>query len=400
MNKLVYKSHNIHSRISILAGLGLLLLSAATGKVSKPDPIALFKAVSTRLAALESVSYRYGREFRYPAENYHVKSEGNIYIDFSKNNDVAGFRYQYVDERGFTIFNNTEAFTSNAKAKTMRVTQRVKKANLEGSAALYNSLITLRNVLPAIIKDDKIPKTARDTMVNNRSYHLLEFVLENKTLNYTGTGFTATTLPLTFHHKLIVDKKSNLPVTLLQTKKGSLDLNRTDFTDINVSSAEPAEKSWYYSTYLREYKIDDAKPLSIIAAGQTAPEFELTNYSSNVKESLAQYKGKIVLLEFWIRHCGYCIEAVSTLNKMHDTFPKDKFGILALNTEATRENIGLFNARNPAKYTIMYGDNAELNKDYGVGAFPQVVLINKAGTIIYSGGLDAEKLNLLIQENI
>jgi len=53
-----------------------------------------------------------------------------------------------------------------------------------------------------------------------------------------------------------------------------------------------------------------------------------------------------------------------------------------------------------AKYTVMYGDNSEVNKSYGIGAFPQVVLIGKDGKVIYSGGLDVERLESLIKSNM
>lgn len=74
--------------------------------------------------------------------------------------------------------------------------------------------------------------------------------------------------------------------------------------------------------------------------------------------------------------------------------------LLLLLRRYSRENIGLFANKNQVKYTIMYGDNPEVNKNYGIAAFPQVVLLDKEGKIIYSGGLDVKKITPLIEENI
>lgn len=377
----------------------LLLLTSSTS-IIKPDPLSIYHKVANRLTALKTIKYHYIREFDYPAQNYIAKSEGDIYIDFAINNDLAGFRYQYLYAGGFSVFNNSEIFTADSKTKTIQVTHKVKLSNLEGKSALYNSIPTLRNILSLIIKDERIFKTASDTVINNKTYHLLQFVLQNKTINYTGTGFQPTTLDLTFNYTLIVDKTTLLPITLLQIKKGSEDLNRTDFTEIDQQPVQPSEKSWYYSSYFNEYELDKSKPVAIIVPGQNAPEWELTNYSSNVKETLKQYKGKVILIEFWIRNCGYCIAAVPELNQLAEKYDTDKFTVLALNTEDSRENIGLFANKNQVKYTIMYGDNPEVNKNYGIAAFPQVVLLDKEGKIIYSGGLDVKKITPLIEENI
>ncbi len=390
-----YRAFVNQTRLPILFLLGGVILSGS--KPSASDPVLLFKKVSDRLSGLKSVSYRAFRELRYPDENYHHRDSGKMYIDFDKTHEV-GFTYQQTDSRGFNTFNNSELFNGNLSSKTLRVVHRVKLANLEGNAPLHNSIITLRNILPLVIKDDSIDKEAGDTLINGRTYYLLTFKLKNKLLKYTGTGFSLTTQPFIFTYKMIADKTSNLPVTLLQTRNGSRDLIRNDYLDLNTRPKAPVPKSWYYSTFLKEYTIVDDKPLNIIAAGQTAPDWQLTNYKTGAAENLAQYKGTLVLMEFWIRHCGYCIQAVDILNQLHDKYKDNDFEILAINTEASRENIRQFDSKNPMKYVVMYGDKPEVNKSYGIVAFPQVVLVGKDGNVIYSGGIDINKLEELIEK--
>ena len=375
--------------------LGTIVLSGSKPVVAGAVP--LFKKVADRLMGLKSVRYQSFRELHYPDESYHVRDSGNMYVEFDKVHDVAGFRFQHVDSRGFAIFNNSEIFYGNSTNKTLIVTHHVKFVNLERIPTLHNSIITLRNILPAVIKDESIDKHSGDTLINGKGHHLLTFKLRNKVLNYTGTGFSQSTQPFTFTYKMIVDKATNFPITLLQTRSSSSDLIRNDFLDISTKPKVPAHNIWYYSTYLKEYTIANDKPLSIISAGQTAPDWQLTNYKTNAEETLAQHKGKLVLMEFWIRHCGYCIEAVAGLNRLHDKYKADDFLLLAINTEATRENLRQFDSKHPMKFGVMYGDKPEVNKSYGVGAFPQVVLVAKDGKVVYSGGIDIGKLEELIE---
>ncbi|MGY4536397.1 peroxiredoxin [Mucilaginibacter sp. UYNi724] len=382
----------------------LLIFAAVLLTSAKPpeDAKALkaFNRASAQLAALKKVKYHYSREFNYPAEDYVSKAEGDMYIEFGKENDVAGFRFQYFSAEGFSIFNNAEIFDGNIKDKKLKVTPKVKTEQLEGKSALFNSVITLRNILPIIIADNAIPKTIADTLINRKPYNLLQFVLHNKLVNYIGTGFTGTTIDITFVYKIITDKTTGLPVTVLQTKIGSKDLNRTDFAYLSAPPAV-AEQSWYYSSYLNTYALTTkGAPVNLIATGQNAPEWSLTNFNGKAKEGLSQYSGNVVLMEFWIKNCGHCIEAVAPLNKLNDLYNKSRFKILAINTEDSEKAITTFITTHEVKFPVMYGDDPTVNKNYGVTAFPQVVLLDKKGVVIYSGNLDVEKLKPLIDKSL
>ena len=378
------------------------LVGKTNEKVSQMiDPNAIFNQVNEKLASLKTVKYHYLREFNYPSEGYVSKTEGEMYIDFAKENDLAGMRFQYEDAQGFIIFNNSELFNGKKKTQTIAVSTIKAQKNLEGISPLYNSIVTLRNALPLIINDESVQKSITDTLINNKSYHILQFFLQNKLFTYVGSDFSKVTKELTFRYQIIVDKSTLLPLTILQTTVNSQNLNRTDFKEINTSPAVVTESSWFYSSYLNSYTIEAQKvPVVPIKAGEVAPDWELTNFATDEKETLAQHKGKIILLEFWIKNCGYCIEAVPKLNALNDYFGKKDFKILAINTEDSQYNVGVFVDKHPMNYSVVYGDNPSINKKYGVAGFPQVVLIAKNGTVLYSGNLDVEKIKQLINKNL
>ncbi|PST83675.1 hypothetical protein C7T94_14175 [Pedobacter yulinensis] len=394
----MYGSYVFSLRPGILA-LGLLIL--ISGKAgARQNSHRIFHQVAQKLFTLKHISYRYAREFNYPSESYLSKSGGNMFVDFDKENDLVGFRFQYTSTDGFSIFNNEELFIGNSKTRTIKVIPAVEPAQFEGVSALFNSIVTLRNVLPLVINDGSIVKEIRDTVVENRSFYLLQFDLCNKLVNYLGTGFTATSSNITFRYKLVADKKTLLPVTLLQTKRGSPDFNRTDFSDIQVQSELPGEKSWYYSTYLNDYELDDRKTVSIIAPGEAAPDWTLPDLAGNTKETLSQHKGQVVLLEFWIKNCGYCIEAVKKLNDLYHAYKHSEFSLFAINTEDNSKAIDFFVRKYGVMYPVLLGDDPKIAAKYGITGFPQVVLIGKTGSVIYSGKLDISRLRTLIDQNL
>lgn len=361
----------------------------------------IFTKVAERLKSLKSVSYHYKREFNYPSEGYIEKGEGNMYLEFNKEFDLAGFRYQFQDDQGISVFNNSEIFNCSISEKGMTVIKIVNPVGLEMRQGLFNSVVTLRNAFPTIISDASIPKHVVDTVLNQKIYYLLEFTLKNKFLNYTGIGFSTTSKELSFNYKLIVDKATLLPLTLLQNTINSKDLNRTDFTFIDIHPIPLHENSWYYSSYLKRYKIEMPKsPINILQPGLIAPNLELINYSTGRNETLSLYKGQMILLEFWIKNCGHCIEAVTDLNQLALKYGKQNFKVLAINTEDSKGSIDVFVKKHPVEYTIMYGNKPTIDQEYGISAFPQVILIDKVGKILYSGELNTSRFTQLIDKNL
>lgn len=194
----------------------------------------------------------------------------------------------------------------------------------------------MRNILPAVIEDEN-----------------MTFVTQNKYLNYLGTGFSTTRQELRFYYSLIVSKETLLPLTLLQRKKGSEDLNRTDFTGINMNPVPPTENSWYYSSYLKTYKPEKQQQLVMIKPGQKAPDFSLTNKVTGLSEELSKYSGQVILLEFWIKNCGYCMEAVPKLNALNKKCKSLSLKILGVNTEDDEQSIEVFMKKNRVEHPIL-----------------------------------------------
>ena len=389
-------------KVTLTALISLSPLILSSGKPNRhPDANTVFRQVAEKLASLNVIKYRYTRTFNYPSEGYVSKTTGEMYIDFDKRNDLVGFRYQYTDTNVFSIFNNSEIFDGSLKDKTIAVAKQLAPKSFEGRSALFNSVITLRNALPGIINDPGIPKNLTDTVISNKSFYLLQFVLQNKTLNYLGTGFSPTTVKLTFNYQLIVDKETWLPLTLSQTTVSSRDLSRVDFSGIDLHPAPVDEKSWYYSSYLDRYTLQSPAKMPVpIKTGETAPDWLLSNYTTGTEERLSKYKGKVVLMEFWIKNCSYCIEAVSKLNELNEVYNQRNFKLLAINTEDSRKSITVFTANHKINYTVVYGDDNTVNKNYGIAYFPQAVLVNKAGKVIYSGSVDVQLLKQIIEKNL
>ena len=176
-----------------------------------------------------------------------------------------------------------------------------------------------------------------------------------------------------------------MPFEVLQVNDRNDDFIKTSFTNINISSPSPSEFSWYYSTYVNEYKPTVQKDLlQLISVGSLAPEWTLPLYNKKENITLRNFKGKVVLLDFWIKNCGPCIKSIPDLNALQQKFKNVKFEILGINSYDPKEDIIWFCNKNKPKYkNLMQGK--EIAVKYGVTSFPTVILIDKNGKILYSG---------------
>jgi thiol-disulfide isomerase/thioredoxin len=195
-------------------------------------------------------------------------------------------------------------------------------------------------------------------------------------------------------YRVTIDPKTFLPMEVFVGNDKNKDFTKTTFANLTDKPKPPSDISWYFSTYTNEYKLEQPVEKKLLVVGQTPPDFLLRQFESSAQSSLEQYKGKVVLLEFWIAQCGFCIAAVPKLNEIAKTFPE--LQLVSINIHDPEKTITSFKRRHNLAYTILV-DGEKAGDDYGVGAYPALVLIGKDGKIVYSSlGLFEKELQAAI----
>ncbi|HEX8736612.1 MAG TPA: TlpA disulfide reductase family protein [Pyrinomonadaceae bacterium] len=393
--------------LRIFLAISLLFAGADANRAfdyRKKDTAAeILKKVSDRLHNVKNLKYTYRRELNYASEGYKNLLSAESFLDFTSVDKIIGVRYQFENEKTLLIFNGSEKFELDKKGKLMTINNKPAKDAFEGVSCFYNSPVTLRNALPVIASDETIPKTVTGKAGGNQSFYEIEFILDKKTLNAFGSYFPIT-LDRKIKYRITVNKNDYLPVEVLQTNNANRDFIKTSFDNIEAdttAAGAPKELTWYFSSYLNEYKEEkmSAKNSLLVKSGQPAPDWTLPVFDGNRTISPSQFKGRLVLLEFWISHCGYCIAAVAPLNEIYDRYKNKDFKLFAVNAHDSKEVIKIFQRNNRPVYEIL-NSGEEVTGIYGVEAFPTVVLIDKKGNVIYAGGFDKESLVKLIDKNL
>jgi peroxiredoxin len=126
---------------------------------------------------------------------------------------------------------------------------------------------------------------------------------------------------------------------------------------------------------------------SVIQIGTKAPEFQLPDLRGNLV-SLKDYKGSIVVLNFWSSECDWC-ERVD--HELTNNLPRWKGKAIALwiasNAHETREMVEkvAFKRNLPI---VLFDEQLKVANLYGVQTTPHFFVVDRQGNLAYQGAWD------------
>jgi len=117
--------------------------------------------------------------------------------------------------------------------------------------------------------------------------------------------------------------------------------------------------------------------------GLTEPyDFVLRPPDSSAPVKLAQWKGKVVVLNFWATWCLPCRELEPLFEKVSLWFEgKDDVVFLAVNADEDQSRVGPYLERSKLRATVVFADG--LDRLLAIQAYPTVIVLDRAGKIAY-----------------
>ena len=123
---------------------------------------------------------------------------------------------------------------------------------------------------------------------------------------------------------------------------------------------------------------------SQLAVGKPFPPF--TEKDLNGKPlALADFKGKIVLIDFWATWCGPCVEELPNVLAAYQKYHDKGFEIVGISLDQNRDALtGFIKERGMTwpQYFDGLGWKSKLGQQYGIQSIPNTFLLDKDGIII------------------
>lgn len=123
-----------------------------------------------------------------------------------------------------------------------------------------------------------------------------------------------------------------------------------------------------------------------------APAFTLQS-SDGKTVSLAQFKGDVVMINFWASWCGPCRQEMPLLDNIYRQYKDMGFTLLGVNVEPNAGGANAWLKKTPVSYPILYDPKSRVSQLYQVQAMPTTVIIDRQGIVrfVHNGYLPGDE---------
>lgn len=109
-----------------------------------------------------------------------------------------------------------------------------------------------------------------------------------------------------------------------------------------------------------------------------APQWMAGDFDSRV-HSLKGYQGKVIVLDFWYRGCGWCVKAMPQMKALAKRFAGKPVVVLGANIDPQEEDARLVIEAMDLPYPNLKA--AKLPDQFGIRGYPTVIVIDRAGVV-------------------
>jgi cytochrome c biogenesis protein CcmG/thiol:disulfide interchange protein DsbE len=125
----------------------------------------------------------------------------------------------------------------------------------------------------------------------------------------------------------------------------------------------------------------DAERALLAGEREPAPELELPTLDGDRRQSLADYRGQVVVLNFWASWCLPCRDESPLLQRWHERIAGQEATMLAVSVLDVDEDAREFIEEYGLTYPQLRDGPGDTMDDYGIAQLPETFVIDRAGRI-------------------
>ena len=123
--------------------------------------------------------------------------------------------------------------------------------------------------------------------------------------------------------------------------------------------------------------------------GKVAAAFEATTMTGETVSFPADFKGRLVLLEFWATWCSPCVASIPHVREAYQELAPRGLSVVGISLDSPRvaeDRVREFVSRKEMKWPQVYTGAGRIASQYGVQAIPALFLVDGDSGEIVAGG--------------
>ncbi|HTV78994.1 MAG TPA: TlpA disulfide reductase family protein [Steroidobacteraceae bacterium] len=113
---------------------------------------------------------------------------------------------------------------------------------------------------------------------------------------------------------------------------------------------------------------------------QAAPTFSLPARGGATID-LSQFRGQVVMINFWASWCGPCRQEMPLLESMYEKYKPLGFTLLGVNVEPDQKDAMGFLQQTPVTFPVLFDAKSKVSGLYNVQGMPTTVFIDRKGNV-------------------
>ena len=153
-------------------------------------------------------------------------------------------------------------------------------------------------------------------------------------------------------------------------------------TLIEVRSSRQSGQAWLLGKMVAFFLgVLMSASIPAVEIGEPAPSFTIESLTSDETVSLDDFKGKVVILDFWASWCGPCLVAMPKLSALSEALPKEKAALVAVSVDTNPRRALRFMKRMGATYDSLIDPSGEVAAMYNLPGMPTTFVIDQDGKV-------------------
>jgi peroxiredoxin len=125
-----------------------------------------------------------------------------------------------------------------------------------------------------------------------------------------------------------------------------------------------------------------ARLLTLVDAEPEAPPFNLHDIQGN-PVSLADYRGKVLVINFWATWCPSCRKEMPSLNRAADWLKRYGVELIAINVGEKPAQVEKYLREEPLNFPVLLDRDTEVSTRWDAMRLPVTYVVNTQGRIVY-----------------